>query len=130
MDESISGMSNIGYAYPKQIKILSNEKLKCRKIPYVLQYYVPNKETSPEEYVHHMLFMYYPFRGEKELVCGDPPTHIGKPSEPGVIELRNRNYSLIEPFATTVDDASLRTSCDTDSNMNAYCQQESPICHK
>ena len=27
-DESISGMSNIGYAYPKQIKLLSNEKLK------------------------------------------------------------------------------------------------------
>ena len=56
-DESISGMSNIGYAYPKQIKLLSNEKLKCHKIPYVFQYYVPNKATSPEEYAHHMLFM-------------------------------------------------------------------------
>ena len=32
-DESISGMSNIGYAYPKQIKLLSNEKFKCHKIP-------------------------------------------------------------------------------------------------
>ena len=41
-DESISGMSNIGYTYPKQIKLLSNEKLKCRKMPYVLQYYLPN----------------------------------------------------------------------------------------
>ena len=60
-------MSNIGYAYPKQIKLRSNEKLKCRKIPYVLQYYVPNKETSPEEYAHHMFFMYYPLRDEKEL---------------------------------------------------------------
>ena len=64
-DASISDMSNIGYAYPKQIKLLSNEKLRCRKIPYVFQYYVPNKETSPEEYAHHMLFLYYPFRDEK-----------------------------------------------------------------
>ena len=53
------------YAYPKQIKLLSNEKLKCRKIPYVLQYYIPNKKISPEENVHHMFFMYYSFRDEK-----------------------------------------------------------------
>ena len=63
-NESISGMSNIGYAYPMLIKLLSNENLKCHKIPYVLQYYVPNKETSPEECGHHMLLMYYPFRDE------------------------------------------------------------------
>ena len=48
-NESISGMFNIGYAYRTLIKLLSNENLKCRKIPYVLQYYVPNKEASPEE---------------------------------------------------------------------------------
>ena len=64
-NESISGMSNIDYAYPKQTKLLSNEKIKCRKIPYVLQYYVPNKETNAKQYVHHILFMYYLFRDEK-----------------------------------------------------------------
>ena len=31
--------------------------MKCRKAPYVLQYYVPNKESKPEDYDQHMLFM-------------------------------------------------------------------------
>ena len=42
---------------------------------YVLQYYVPIKETSPEEYAHYMVFMYYLFRDEKELLSGSPPTY-------------------------------------------------------
>ena len=49
--------------------------MKFRKTPYVLQYYVPNKETKPEEYAHHMLFMCYLFRDEKELLRGNPPTY-------------------------------------------------------
>ena len=117
-------MSNIGYAYPKQIKLRSNEKLKCRKIPYVLQYYVPNKETSPEEFAHRILFMYYPFRDKKELLSGNPLTYVSKLSEPGVIEVVNQNYSLVETFAAIIDDAFLRISCDIDSNMDAYDQQE------
>ena len=40
--------------------------MKCRKTPYVLQYYVPNKEIKSEEYAHHMLFMYYSFKDEKD----------------------------------------------------------------
>ena len=84
-------MSNIGYAYPMLIKLLSNENLKCHKIPYVLQYYVPNKETSPE-YAHRMLFIYYPFRDEKELLSGNPPRYVSKLSEHGVIEVVNQNY--------------------------------------
>ena len=123
-DESISGMSNVGYAYPKHNKLLWNEKLKCRKIPYVLQYYVPNKETSPEEYAHHMFFMYYPLRDEKELWSGNPPTYVTKLSESGVIEVVNQNYSLAEPFATIVNDAFLKISCEIESNMDPYGQQE------
>ena len=45
--------------------------MKCRKTPYILQYYVPNKETKPEEYV------FQPFRS----------TYASKLSEPGVIVL-------------------------------------------
>ena len=29
-----------------------------------------------------MLFMYYPFRDEKELLSGNPATYTSKPSEP------------------------------------------------
>ena len=117
-------MSDIGYCYSRQIKLRSNEKLKCRKIPYVLQYYVPNKETSPEKYAHHMLFMHYPFRDEKELLSGNPPTYVNKLSEPGIIEVVNQSYSLVEPFATIVDEAFLRISCDIASNMDPYGQRE------
>ena len=98
--------------------------MKCRKTPYVLQYYAPNKGTKPEEYAHHMLFMYYPFRDEKELLSGNPPTYASKLSEPGVIDLVNQNYSLVEPFATIVDNAFLRLSSDIDNIMDPYGQQE------
>ena len=91
---------------------------------FFLQYYVPNKETKPEEYAHHMLFMYYPFRDEKELLSGNPPTYASKLSEPGVIDLVNQNYSLVEPFATIVDNAFLRLSSDIDNIMDPYGQQE------
>ena len=47
-------------------------------MPYALQYYVPDKETKPEEYAHHMLSMYYPVRDEKELLSASPPTYASK----------------------------------------------------
>ena len=71
-----------------------------------------------------MLFMYYLFRDEKELLSGSPPTYVSKLSEPGVIEVVNQNYCLVETFATIVNDAFLRISCDNDSNMNPHGQQE------
>ena len=55
-------------------------------MPYVLQYYVPNKETKPKEYAHHKLFMYYSFRDEKELPSGNTPTYASKLSEPLTID--------------------------------------------
>ena len=71
-----------------------------------------------------MLFMYNPFRDKKELLSGNPSAYVSKLSEPGVIEVVNQNYSLVEPFAAIIDDAFLRISCDIDSNMEAYDQQE------
>ena len=35
-DEIVEDISNSDYLYPKDIKLLSNEKIKCRKTPYVL----------------------------------------------------------------------------------------------
>ena len=42
-------------------------KLKGCKALFVLKYYIPNKHSQPEEYVHHILFMYFLFRGEKHF---------------------------------------------------------------
>ena len=68
--------------------------------------------------------MYSPFRDKKELLSENPLTYVSKLSEPGIIEVVNQNYSLVEPFAAVIDDAFLRISCDTDSNMDACDQQE------
>ena len=88
--------------------------MKCCKTPYVLQYYVPNKETKPEEYTHHMLFMYCP------LLSGNSPTYASKLWKSGVIDLVNQNYSLVELFATIVDNAFLKLSSDIDNIMDPY----------
>ena len=98
--------------------------MKCRKTPYVLQFYVPNKETKSEEYAHHMLFMYYSFRDEKELLSDNPPKYASKLSEPRVTDLVNQTYSLVELFSTINDNSFLRLSSDTDNIMNPYGQQE------
>ena len=51
---------------PKIIPMMSSkEKLKCQKIPLVLQNHVPSKERYPEEYTHRKLFIYFPFRDKR-----------------------------------------------------------------
>ena len=57
-----------------------------------------------------MLFMYYPFRDEKELLSGNPTRYVSKLSEHGVIEVVNQNCFLVKLFATIVYNAFL--SCD------------------
>ena len=43
---------------------LNNENLKCRKVRDVLRYYQPNPQKNIEQYAHHLLFTFYPFRDE------------------------------------------------------------------
>ena len=81
--------------YPKQTPLTSsNEKLKCRKVPYVLKYHVPNKHTHPEEYAHHMLFMYFPFRDENELKYSN--SYDEKLNLPNVLGIVNLNCTKVE----------------------------------
>ena len=68
--------------------------------------------------------MYYPFRDEKELLSGDLHTYASKLSEPGVIEVVNQDYSLVESFAAIADVVFQRISSDIGSNMDPYSQQE------
>ena len=58
------------------------EKLKLRKVPRILQYHVPNKPASPEEYFHRQLFMNYPFRNEAKLKAINPPIYSEKYMNP------------------------------------------------
>ena len=55
-------------SYPKIMPLMSSEdKPKCWKVPFVLQFYVPNKERFLEEHAHHLLFLSFPFRNEAEI---------------------------------------------------------------
>ena len=64
--------SSLHVCFPVSLPLMSSkEKLKCRKIRSVLRYHVPNKHKFPEKYSHHLLFMYYPFRSEAELLDPD-----------------------------------------------------------
>ena len=72
----------------------------------------------------HILFMYYPFRDENELLSGNLATYESNFSELTVINLVNQNHSLVEPFASIVDNTFLRLSSDIDNIMDPYGQQE------
>ena len=51
VDELMEDIHNIDHIYPKVIPLMSSkEKLKCRKILFALQFYVPNHQTQPGEY--------------------------------------------------------------------------------
>ena len=118
-------IDNIDHIYPKVIPLMSSkEKLKCQKIPFVLQFYVPNEQTQLEEYAHHMLFMYYPFRNENDLKSGNPPTYSNRLRESNVISLVNQNRARVELFATIIDDGFERYTSELETNMDPCGQQD------
>ena len=100
----------------------SNEKLKRRKVPYVLKYQTLDKHTHPEEYAHHMLFMYFPFRDENELTYSN--SFNEKLTSPDVLETVNLNRIKVESYAVLVEDALERLATDQESNINPFGQQE------
>ena len=68
-DGSLMEVNHENLSYPKNIKLMdSNEKMHCRKVRRVLRYHTPNKYRFPEKYVHHLLFLFFPFRPEKKFL--------------------------------------------------------------
>ena len=120
-NELIEDIHNIDHIYPKVIPLMpSKEKLKCQKVPYVLQFYVPNQQTQPSEYAHHMLFMYYPFRSQNDLKSGNPPTYSNKLRESNVIELVNQNHLKVEPFETIVYEVFERFNSELETHTDPF----------
>ena len=108
---------------PKQIPLMSsNEKLKCRKVPYVLKYHVPNKHTHPEKLAHHMRCMYSPFRDESELKCSN--SYNEKRNLRDILETVNLNHIKVEPYAVLLEDALERLATNQESNIDTFGQQE------
>ena len=124
-NELIGDIHSIDHIYPKVIPLMSSkEKLKCRKVPHILQFYVPNQHTQPEEYSHYMLFMYYPFRSENDLKSGNPPTYSNKLRESNVIALVNQNHLKVEAFESFVNEVFERFNSELETNMDPFGQQE------
>ena len=108
---------------PSSIPIMSaNEKLKCRRVPYVLKYHVPNQHTHTEEYEHHLLFMYFPFRNENELKLNN--SYAEKLNSSNVLEIMNLNHIKVEPYVLLVENASERLSRNQNVNIDSFGQQE------
>ena len=125
VDELMEDIHNIDHIYPKVIPLMSSkEKVKCRKILFVLQFYIPNQQTQRGEYAHHMLLMYYPFRKENDLKSGNPPTYSNKLGESNMISLVNQNRDRVEPFATIIDNAFERYTSELQTNMDPFGQQD------
>ena len=45
---------------PPKIKlIIAGETMQCRKVRHILRYHVSNKLLAPEEFAHHVLFLFF-----------------------------------------------------------------------
>ena len=78
--------------------------MQCCKIRRILRYHVPNKNLSSENYAH-VLLLFYPLGGKKELLSGFPPLHQNKLQEQGLQDVVNANKIKFEPYGGLVDEA-------------------------
>ena len=78
--------------YPSAIPLMSSkEKLKWRKVKSVLRYHVSNRHKIPYKYVHHIFFLFYPFRNESESCSSASGTYMGKRIDPNSQDTLNEN---------------------------------------
>ena len=124
IDKLIETNHPISSSYPEVLVLSSSEKLHYRKVELVLWYHVPNKFKDPEGYAHHLLFMFYPFRDECKLKIGQPSSYFSKLSEPGVLEIVNKNKSLVEPYRDLVNAVFLKYRADITPSWDPFSQQE------
>ena len=90
---------------PKRISLMnSNEIMKCRRVRAVIRYHKPNKTKEPEQYFHHLLMLYYPFRDENSLLSTDQ-TYPSKFYESAVQTVVEKNRENFEPDADAVTEA-------------------------
>ena len=94
------------------------------KVRPVLIYHQPNSQKNIEQYAHHLLFTFYPFRDEayfKSLPMTG--TYFDKLQEPGVMDIINRNEGIMEPFGEIFDQALSYLRSDV-TNPDSFSQQE------
>ena len=124
LDDKVMDANHDESIYPKVIPLMSsNEKLKCRKVRAVLRYHQPSPHKSIEQYAHHLLFAFYPFRKEEELKSSTTSTYFAKLQEPFVTSIVNENKKLMEPYGDMVEKALLNLHCEV-VTPDPFGQQE------
>ena len=68
LDDIIMQFFNAENFFPKVIPLMAfREKLSCQKVRAVLGYHQTSPTKHIEQYAHHPLFSFYPFRDEDQL---------------------------------------------------------------
>ena len=89
---------------PPRIKLVNSmEVMECRTIRAVVHYHTPNKRKEPENYFHHLLIPYYPWRNEDTLV-GSKQTNLPKLNESEVQAVVEQNRALFGPDANATSE--------------------------
>lgn len=103
--ESQSETLNTNAVLPTQIRLMNtNEVMKCRKTRAVVRFHTPNKIKEPENYFHHLLMLYFPWR-EKNSLLGKEQTYASKFYEPAVQAVVESTRAIFEPNADAVSEA-------------------------
>ena len=71
--------------------------MKSRKSRAVIRYHTPNKTKQPEQYFHHLLVLYYPWRN-KDSLLGSNQTYASKFYKPEVQSVVTKNRGLLETW--------------------------------
>ena len=113
-------------SYPKKLPLMNDRKevMQCRKVKLVMRYHAPNYHKKPEEYAHHMLLMYYPFRSETALHENESKTYTETLLDPAVAAIVNENKIKFEPYGELVDAALDNLRTNLMSCQDSYAQQE------
>ena len=123
--DSLMEVNHENLNYPKVIKLMnSNERMQCRKVRRVLRYHAPDKYRFPKKYAHHLLFLFFLFRSEKELLGGHLSTYQRKLAAPGVLDIIDNNRQKFEPYTAMVDKAYENLNSEFVYNQDAHGQTE------
>ena len=109
---------------PKNNLVFSGEPIRCRKVRQIILYHVSNKILSPEKNSHHVLFLFYPFRVEKELLSGFPPLHQNKLQEQGFQDVLKTDKIKFKPYGDLVDQACSKCIETLINNQDPHSQLE------
>ena len=111
---------NHSTSVPGKIRFMNGkEVMKCRKVKAVIRYHTPNKTKEPEQYFHHLLMVYYPWRQETELL-GNEQTYMSKFYEPEVQTVVEHNKNTFDPDSDAVTEA-LETLRNSDiTTLSSY----------